>query len=97
MIINSRDDKPLERVFLGLQELNEDMLAEDLNQWYIRFISKEPPEIRFELTLEECKALNILLKLYGGQLKQSPAEYEQILRLINGLNQFVDRFEQDKK
>lgn len=44
-----------------------------------------------EITLEEARALNYLLRLHHGLLKESPKEYEQILRLINGLGQFVDQ------
>jgi hypothetical protein len=48
-----------------------------------------PPE--FCITIEEAKALNYFLKLHHGLLKQSPDEYEQILRLINGLGTFLDK------
>lgn len=51
-----------------------------------------PNEINgFEITKEEAKALNFFLCLHNGLLKQNPEQYEQILRLINGLSTFLDK------
>jgi hypothetical protein len=44
----------------------------------------------FEITLDEAIALNKLLRIHHGLFREQ-AEYEQILRLINGLGMFVDR------
>ena len=45
----------------------------------------------FILTLDECKALNFFLRLHIGLLKEHPEHYTQLLRLINGIGQFVDK------
>lgn len=45
----------------------------------------------FDITIDEAKALNYLLKLHNGLLKQSEEQYVQILRLINGLGTFLDQ------
>lgn len=51
-------------------------------------------EPTFDITVDEAKALNYLLKLHNGLLKQNEEQYTQILRLINGLGTFLDT--QDK-
>lgn len=48
-------------------------------------------ESHFLITKEEAKALNFFLCLHNGLLKQNPEQYEQILRLINGLSTFLDK------
>lgn len=50
----------------------------------------------FRITLDEAKALNFFLKLHSSLLKEHPDEYEQLLRLINGLSQFIDSNEVKK-
>lgn len=45
----------------------------------------------FSITLDEARVLNFLLRVHAGLLRQSEKEYEQILRLINGLGTFVDK------
>lgn len=48
----------------------------------------------FDLTLDEARALNSLLRLHHGLFREMP-EYIHLLRLINGLSTFVDKH--DKK
>ena len=43
-----------------------------------------------ELTLDEARALNSLLRLHHGLFREMP-EYIHLLRLINGLGTFVDQ------
>jgi hypothetical protein len=52
--------------------------------------SNSPIRLVFEITLDEAIALNKLLRIHHGLFREQ-AEYEQILRLINGLGMFVDR------
>lgn len=49
------------------------------------------PNIGFEITLEEGQALNYLLRLHEGLLRQSPEHHIHILRLINGLGDWINR------
>lgn len=48
-------------------------------------------EPTFEITIDEAKALNFFLQIHGILLKDNPDEYLQILRLINGIPQFLDK------
>ena len=43
-----------------------------------------------ELTLDEARALNSLLRLHHGLFREMP-EYIHLLRLINGLGTFLDQ------
>lgn len=49
----------------------------------------------FELTLDEARALNYLLRTHHGLFREHE-EYTQILRLINGLGTFVDKHDDPK-
>ena len=55
-----------------------------------------PHKIEFCITIDECRALNFFLKLHNGLLRQNPEEYEQILRLINGIGSFLDKYENNR-
>lgn len=44
----------------------------------------------FLLNKEECKALNYFLLLHGILMKEHEEQYIHILRLINGIPQFLD-------
>ena len=44
----------------------------------------------FNITIEEARALNSLLRLHHGLFREMP-EYIHLLRLINGLGTFLDK------
>lgn len=45
----------------------------------------------FSITIDEARALNFFLQVHGILLKDNPDEYLHILRLINGIPQFLDK------
>lgn len=45
----------------------------------------------FLITIDEARALNFFLQIHGILLKDNPDEYLHILRLINGIPQFLDK------
>jgi hypothetical protein len=53
-------------------------------------IDEKEREQVFILDLNEARALNSLLRIHHGLFSQQP-EYIHLLRLINGLGQFVDQ------
>lgn len=77
----------------NLIEFTKQRLAERINptdRLLLNDLIKEI-ETHFLLTIDEAKALNYLLKLHNGLLKQNEEQYVQILRLINGLGTFLDQ------
>ena len=70
---------PNRRCYACENELNEKMGVP------IRYV-----EQIFELTLDEARALNSLLRLHHSLFREMP-EYIHLLRLINGLGTFVDQ------
>ena len=44
----------------------------------------------FNITIDEARALNSLLRLHHGLFREMP-EYIHLLRLINGLGTFLDQ------
>jgi predicted amidophosphoribosyltransferase len=53
----------------------------------------EDPYIALDLT--EARVLNKLIRIHHGLFRESFDEYEQLLRLINGLGTFVDKHAKD--
>ncbi len=49
----------------------------------------------FGITIEEARALNYLIQLHHGLMKESEY-YVHLLRLINGLGQFVDKHDESR-
>lgn len=50
-------------------------------------------DLSFKITLEEARILNQWLRLHHGLFKEQP-DYIQLLRLINGLGNLVDKYDQ---
>lgn len=77
--------------FWNPEMMEHDKVRDLLMDCRTALVSPQGEAANFILTLDECKALNFFLRLHGGLMKEHEEQYTQILRLINGIGQFVDK------
>lgn len=74
-------------LLLGQAGFPEDIPIQDAVRTLIAQVQAPP---QFNITLDEARALNFFLRLHCGLMKEHPEQYVHILRLVNGIGQFVD-------